>query len=96
MPATLAATLMVAFLVEVASKIATSPEPGTVRVDQLSPSFQLLVIPRPVQVTEAPCAGTVAKREPTTAIRMNRTRVNCGRRNLARQWLPFVDMGLIP
>jgi hypothetical protein len=45
--------LIVAFLLEVASKTATSLEPGTTPEDQFAASDQLFVEPKPVQVIDA-------------------------------------------
>src|SRR5438132_3040896 len=75
-PATLAAALIVAFLLLVASKVARSPAPGTARPDQFAASVQLLVRPRPVHVRVAPWAGpeTETPRNMATAMASRTTR----------------------
>ena len=89
MPETLAATLIVAFLIDVASKMATSAEPGVDPVDQLAPSDQLLVIPTPVQVIAAAPAGPVNVSAPPTTIR--RTRPERGGRTGVRTLPDILD-----
>ena len=90
-PATLIATLIVAFLEPVASKVATSAAPGTSPPSQLPASFQLFVRPRPVHVLVAALAGFDERRSaPTTpsdsasakAIR-RRSRFTRGRRTVS-------------
>ncbi len=56
-PLTLTATLIVAFLDPVASKVATSAAPGMSPPSQLAGSFQLFVGPSPLQVRTAPETG---------------------------------------
>src|SRR5256885_515993 len=66
-PPTLTTTFMTAFLLLVASKVATSAAPGTTLPDQLPVSLQLVVAPRPVHVRVAARAPPEARKTAATA-----------------------------
>lgn len=73
---------MVAFLVEVPSKVAVSAATGLVSLDQLASSLQLLVVPPPSQVLVAAnvVLGDSKIRQAKPAITVPRSKLKLTRR----------------